>query len=190
MEYTLEDLKDKYVKVGTPECKVFLDACAKLKIKWNDGTLATDFIPTAECIAISTIVRKLRHGCEGYYKGLGRVPFKLKHIRPEDEVTITLTYEDLAAALVTNANSYGGSLKLHNKLLKLFNINRYPLRKITGDIGVVDYTSVKQEVFELLFPQQPAESKHDKQVRELREQAELSLAKDKELESSTKGGNK
>jgi hypothetical protein len=34
MNYKIEDLRGKYVEVGTPECEVFLDACEELGIKW------------------------------------------------------------------------------------------------------------------------------------------------------------
>lgn len=34
MKYTIEDLRGKYVKTGTPEAEVFLDACDELGLKW------------------------------------------------------------------------------------------------------------------------------------------------------------
>lgn len=35
--YTIEDLRGKYVKVGTPEAEIFLDACDELGILWVSG---------------------------------------------------------------------------------------------------------------------------------------------------------
>ena len=36
-DYKIEDLRGKYVKVGTPEYEVFVDACDSLGISWDEG---------------------------------------------------------------------------------------------------------------------------------------------------------
>lgn len=36
-QYTLDDLRNKYVRVGTPEYEVFMDACEGLGITWPSG---------------------------------------------------------------------------------------------------------------------------------------------------------
>lgn len=43
--YTIEGLKGKYVKVGTPEAEVFLYACEKLGVRWINGAYARGYTP-------------------------------------------------------------------------------------------------------------------------------------------------
>lgn len=45
-QYTLDDLRNKYVRVGTPEYEVFMDACAGLGITWSDGTNCREILPS------------------------------------------------------------------------------------------------------------------------------------------------
>lgn len=37
-QYTLDDLRNKYVRVGTPEYELFMDICEWLEVTWSDGT--------------------------------------------------------------------------------------------------------------------------------------------------------
>lgn len=50
--YTLEDLRGKYVKVGTPEAEIFLDACNELGIRWSNGKNANEFSPALESFGL------------------------------------------------------------------------------------------------------------------------------------------
>lgn len=53
MEYTLEDLRGKYVKAGTPEAEIFIDACDVLGVEWTDNLgKAKDFNPSSKFICI------------------------------------------------------------------------------------------------------------------------------------------
>ena len=60
MKYTIEDLRGKYVKTGTPEAEVFLDACEELGLKWIGGASAKEFkrsqevIPIQECMSLGS----------------------------------------------------------------------------------------------------------------------------------------
>jgi hypothetical protein len=107
-----------------------------------------------------------------------------KHIRPEDEVTITTTYGELAVALYflgEVAQPYGQ--QLYNQLLEVFNLEYADFTSLVDD--ELNFYRVKSEVYATLFPEPtPVESPTQRKVRDLREQAELLLAKARELEES------
>lgn len=82
MKYTIDDLRGKYVKVGTPECDEFLKACVKLDVRWCNGSFA-DIVPErVDCIAVSILFDDdnptLGHSCEKYWVRNGFVPFASK----------------------------------------------------------------------------------------------------------------
>lgn len=105
-----------------------------------------------------------------------------KHIRPEDEVTITTTYGELAVALYflgEVAQPYGQ--QLYNQILEVFNLEYADFTSLVDD--ELDFYRVKSEVYATLFPEPtPVESPTQRKARELREQAEELLAKARELE--------
>lgn len=107
-----------------------------------------------------------------------------EYIRPEDEVTITTTYGELAVALtllgeVSSESNEG--LTLYERILELFDVKYLNLPEVVGKN--INFHEVKDEVYAILFPQPTSvESPTQRKVRELREQAEELLAKAKELE--------
>jgi len=68
MKYTIDDLRGKYVKVGTPECDVFLDVCDTLGIRWADGASARNKHQDKECIALSHHTEFLSFSDLRYYR--------------------------------------------------------------------------------------------------------------------------
>lgn len=107
-----------------------------------------------------------------------------KHIRPEDEVTITTTYGELAKVLILLAKANGKHRgNLFDVLRNLFGIKGACSDMIKGKLPTIDYVKVEQEWLAELFPEPtPVESPAQRKVRELREQAEELLAKARELE--------
>jgi hypothetical protein len=121
---------------------------------------------------------------------------KTMSIRPEDEVTITTTYGELARAYAVlgavNGSSYPNKegYSYWGQLKKLLDPNQ-----VTHDSffffggnkkkDILDYMNYQAEWVNLLFPQEPIETKQQKQIRELREQAEELLAKAKKLEGGS-----
>jgi hypothetical protein len=79
MKYTIDDLRGKYVKVGTPECDEFLKACVKLEVTWVGGVSAKFVTYNAEFIGISKLFDDdnptLGHSHEEYWVRNGFVPF-------------------------------------------------------------------------------------------------------------------
>lgn len=86
MKYTIDDLRGKYVKVGTPECDEFLKACVKLNVRWCSGSFADivpDITPVGDtCVGISILFDDdnptLGHSREAYWVHNGFVPFEPK----------------------------------------------------------------------------------------------------------------
>ena len=113
-----------------------------------------------------------------------------KNIKPEDEVTITVTYRELATvyAIYGSVNGAGNSY-LFKKLENMLDYNRKVYDKVVGNKTreqILNYNQYQKEFEALLFPQEPVETKQQKQIRELREQAEALLQKAKDIESSQK----
>lgn len=116
--------------------------------------------------------------------------FKLKEedvmpIKPEDEVTITTTYRELARLYVilgkANGNTNG---RLFVKLKSLLDIggDKYNklIRPMTSARDILNYGEYQSKWEGMLFGEQ--ETQQQIQIRELREQAEVLLQKAKELE--------
>lgn len=111
-----------------------------------------------------------------------------KHIRPEDEVTITTTYGELARAYAilgkVGGMSYGTGLwSIIGELIDGAGsvYDRMVWRKDLEEAG--SYSKYQKEWLAALFPKPtPVESPTQRKARELREQAEELLAKAKELE--------
>lgn len=107
-----------------------------------------------------------------------------KPIRPEDEVTITTTYGELAVALtllgeVSSESNEG--LILYKRILEIFDVKYLNLPEVVGTN--INFHEVKDEVYAILFPEPtPVESPTQRKAREMREQAEMLLAKARELE--------
>ena len=116
---------------------------------------------------------------------------KPKNIKPEDEVTITVTYRDLAKmyALLGSVPCTYNDHRLYYKLEKILD----PSGDIRDSVVVnnisyenrLKYKEYQEEFEALLFPE-PVETEQQKQIRELREQAEALLQKAKDIESSQK----
>lgn len=68
MKYTIDDLRGKYVKVGTPECEIFMNACDKLGVGWTDGSLDRNKLHDKECISLNRYVNILNFGISQYYQ--------------------------------------------------------------------------------------------------------------------------
>lgn len=127
------------------------------------------------------------HGSEAHY-------FKLKeeetiqqpkHIRPEDEVTITTTYGELAKIylLLAKTNGIGGFITFMECKRIFDDEDRVKLNQVYSKFNLYDYSGIESEWLKILFPElTPVESPTQRKVRELREQAEELLAKAKELE--------
>ena len=108
MEYTIEDLRGKYVKVGTPEAEIFLDACDELGVTWRSGTNARDYKPILKFITI---------GFDGKLMGINHcidfLPFTLKpqwSIYTNDKPLCELSDEQAAALF--NAWRSGAKVEL------------------------------------------------------------------------------
>lgn len=68
MKYTIDDLRGKYVKVGTPECYEFLKACVELGIRWADGESARNKHQDKECISLGHHAGFLSFSDLSYYR--------------------------------------------------------------------------------------------------------------------------
>lgn len=93
MKYTIDDLRGKYVKVGTPECDEFLKACVKLEVTWVGGISAKFVTYNAEFIGISKLIYDpitLGHSREEYWLREGFVPF-VPNTNKADSVDATVT---------------------------------------------------------------------------------------------------
>lgn len=115
---------------------------------------------------------------------------KKMNIKPEDEVTIATTYGELARAYAVlgkvNGKDYGSAL--WSKIATMLDPSEEVYSKIIDNktFGQLsDYNSIQSGWLDLLFPQEPMETSQQKQIRELREQAELLLSKAKELEGTS-----
>ena len=109
-----------------------------------------------------------------------------KHLRPEDEVTITTTYGELADILIATgcSSSTYGTEDLYMQLLSLFKVSAGDLENLfCGLPSIVVDSEIKICLNALLFPEPTSvESPTQRKARELREQAEELLAKARELE--------
>lgn len=107
-------------------------------------------------------------------------------IKPEDEVTITTTYRELALCYaVLGKISFKGEMKLWIKLREMLDPEQrvYDSLIYSKDFSELEqYSKIKDKWEGLLFPQKPVETQQQIQIRELREQAEALLQKAKELE--------
>ena len=116
--------------------------------------------------------------------------FTPKNIKPEDEVTITTTYRELATvyAIYGSVNGAGNSY-LFKKLENMLDYNRKVYDKVIGNKTkeqILNYNQYQKEFETLLFSQEPVETDQQKQIRELREQAEAMLQQVKALEENQK----
>lgn len=68
MKYTIDDLRGKYVKVGTPGYDVFIHACDVLGIRWSGGELAQNKYCDKECIALNSRSEHLGFSTLDYYQ--------------------------------------------------------------------------------------------------------------------------
>lgn len=200
MSYTINDLNDKYAKFGTPEFDIFIDALKSVGVLAHHVNWSIDKLPDL----YPYVGHKAGYGlctftslseCTGF--GLFKFTPKVeepKPIRPEDEVVLTLTYGELAEAYAVLGKAYTASGSLWDKCQNLLDKKRTVYDDIILNKQICDvlkYAEYKEGWLSALFPQPSAESEYDKQIRELREQAESLLAKAKELESSSsKGGSK
>ena len=115
---------------------------------------------------------------------------KPKNIKPEDEVTITVNYRDLALAYAVLGKTTGPASMLYRQVRNMLDPNwkaydSLNLCNKTSD-QILRYGDYYKEFEALLFPQEPVETEQQKQIRELREQAEALLQKAKDIESSQK----
>jgi len=76
--YTIEDLKGKYMKAGTPEAEVFLDACENLGVMWHEGEFVKEYSPKRDCIGVKIKSGTLCTSNEGDYINNGYTPFTPK----------------------------------------------------------------------------------------------------------------
>ena len=109
-----------------------------------------------------------------------------KNIKPEDEVTITVTYRDLAkiyALLGTTSCKYGDHslfYKLENMLDPSGHIRDKVVVSNVSYENRFKYQEYQEEFESALFPE-PVETEQQKQIRELREQAEAMQEQSKAL---------
>lgn len=114
---------------------------------------------------------------------------KPKNIKPEDEVTITVNYRDLALVYAVLGKTTGPYSMLYKQAKEMLDLNwkaydSLNLRNKTSD-QILRYGDYYKEFEALLFPE-PIETGQQKQIRELREQAEALLQKAKDIESNQK----
>lgn len=94
-QYTLDDLHNKYVRVGTPEYEVFMDACDELGITWPCGTKPREFDTDDNCISFDAFDRNLGKGEERFYITLEEYsPFTPKQPQPVAEETPWTIYNN------------------------------------------------------------------------------------------------
>lgn len=119
---------------------------------------------------------------------------KTMSIKPEDEVTITTTYGELARAYAVlgkvNGKTIGKEVLwctirklLEDPFQEIYN------KEITLDRSIedlADYAAIQEDWLNSLFPPEPVETEQQKQIRELREQAEVLLDKANQLEGIPK----
>lgn len=199
MSYTIEDLDDKYVKFGTPEFDIFIDALKSIgeldsRVDWARDHLPNlyPYVTYASEYGVCCFSSLRSFVKSGSTRFMPKVE-EPKHIRPEDEVVLTLTYGELAEAYAVLGKAYTASGSLWDKCQNLLDKKRTVYDDIILNKQICDvlkYAEYKEGWLSALFPQPKPESEHGKQIRELREQAESLLAKAKELESSSKGGSK
>lgn len=109
-----------------------------------------------------------------------------KHIKPEDIADVKFTYAELAQ-IYAIMGSYTSGTNLWEKIKCIIDPHREIYDYIIDPLGMQDlkfYNRYKAEWLSALFPQPSVESETQRQVRELREQAEELLAKAKVLEES------
>ena len=115
---------------------------------------------------------------------------KPKNIKPEDEVTITVTYRDLAKmyALLGSVSCTYSDHKLFYRLEKMLDPSGYIRDSVVvNNVSYenrLKYEEYQKEFESALFPQEPAETEQQKQIRELREQAEALLQKARDIEAN------
>lgn len=108
-------------------------------------------------------------------------------IKPEDEVTITTTYRELARLYVIMGKCNGDTNgELFVKLKSLLDIggDKYDklIRPMSSARDILNYNEYQSKWEGMLFGEQ--ETQQQIQIRELREQAEALLEKAKELEGT------
>ena len=117
---------------------------------------------------------------------------KPKNIKPEDEVTITVTYRDLAKiyALIGSSTCRYMDENLYLRLMSMLDSGgdiRYNIvyQKVPRSERL-DYAAYQEEFEAALFPQEPTETEQQKQIRELRERAEALQEQSKILLQKTR----
>lgn len=78
MDYTIDDLRGRYVRVGTPEAEIFLDACEELGIRWHEGEPPREYSPNRTHIALKLNSVPICNSDEHAYLELGYTPFTPK----------------------------------------------------------------------------------------------------------------
>lgn len=73
MKYTIDDLRGKYIKVGTPECEIFMNACDMLGIRWADGESARNKHQDEECISLNHHATFLSFSDLSYYQSINHL---------------------------------------------------------------------------------------------------------------------
>ena len=110
---------------------------------------------------------------------------KPKNIKPEDEVTITVTYHDLALVYAVIGRVFGTDSRLYDLAQEMLDPDFSKSCVIGLSLKTIDeivrYGNYCKEFEALLFPQEPVETEQQKQIRELREQAEALQEQSKEL---------
>lgn len=78
MKYTMHNLVCRFVKVGTPECEEFLNACDDLGLTWKKGDEISSYRPDKGSIAVSGSGRLGCNKYENYYLECSYSPFEPK----------------------------------------------------------------------------------------------------------------
>lgn len=103
-------------------------------------------------------------------------------IKPEEEVTITITYGELLRAVMVTGHSNGVTYdkSIYDIGKDLLDLDDADIRKYVTT--TIDYYSIQDELEAKVFG--PKETEQERNIRELREQAEELLAKARELEEN------
>lgn len=110
MKYTPNDLRGKYVEVGTKACEVFLDLCERLNIKWQDGKPVGKYEIKSTYIAVDIKHCRLVEVPYGIDILNSYTPFILMGVPVTDEIDNTVTQRGERYGLFADGVKYERTL--------------------------------------------------------------------------------
>lgn len=152
-QYTLDDLRGKYVRVGTPECEVFLDACEKLGVNWHGGDNPRSYSLSAiDVIAVSKDYSVgIGYSHLDYYVSKGYTPFVIKVCPTQWTIyNNTLPLEELSdeqASQIVNAWLSGLQMEMKGKFDSRWSLKSLSNNVINRETAYRVKSKSEQEVF-------------------------------------------